>query len=279
MRRARPLLGTIVDIRIDGDGAHAERAVAAAFGAVERVHRLMSAHDPASDVSRLNRALSDAVIDIDPWTQRVIAHAQDIGSATFGLFDCGVAPLLQDAGYLPRFAATAARDAGNQDDIEFPALGKARLRRPVQITLDGIAKGFAVDRAVEALQAADIGAGIVNAGGDLRVFGAQAEAIHARDPVHPGQCVLIGHMREGAVATSAAYFSRDVRNGRAVSHIFNPHSGAPFVNETSVSIIARDCMTADALTKAMLLDPDRIEPRLARFGARAVVLGSMRSAA
>src|ERR671935_3250985 len=127
--RARPLLGTLVEIRICGAGQAALRAVERAFSAIERVHRAMSAQDTTSDIARLRAGRRRA---LDPWTRRVVDRAEELRDATDGLFDCGAC----------------------------------------DYALDGIAKGFAVDRAVEALQHAGIRDGVVNAGGDLRVFGA-----------------------------------------------------------------------------------------------------------
>src|SRR5437762_3289177 len=157
VRRARALLGTLVDIRIDGSNL---RAVERAFAAIERVHRAMSAQDSSSDIARLRAGRRCA---LDPWTRQVLDRAEEIRLATHGLFDC------------------AACD----------------------YALDGIAKGFAVDRAVECLQSAGIRSGVVNAGGDLRVFGDALEDVYVRAPQRPERLIHIGKVRDAAVATSA----------------------------------------------------------------------------
>src|SRR6266849_2916838 len=159
VRRARPLLGTLVDIRIDGTKPDALRAVERAFAAVERVHRAMSIQESTSDIARLRSGRRCA---LDPWTRRVLDRAEEIRAATEGLFDCAAC----------------------------------------NYALDGIAKGFAVDRAVECLQDAGIAAGVVNAGGALRVFGDPLEEIHARLPQRPAQLLRIGQLRNAAIATS-----------------------------------------------------------------------------
>src|SRR5437762_3907929 len=146
VRRARALLGTLVDIRIDGSNL---RAVERAFAAIERVHRAMSAQESSSDIARLRAGHRSA---LDPWTRRVLARADEIREGTAGLFDC------------------AACD----------------------YALDGIAKGFAVDCAVETLQLAGLRAGVVNAGGDLRVFGEAFEDIYVRTPDKPDALLHIG---------------------------------------------------------------------------------------
>src|ERR1700759_2039135 len=90
--RARPLLGTRVDIRIDGlaeDQANA--AIDAGFAAIADVHRLMSFHEPESDVSRLNRDAARAEVPVDPRTFAVLKRAQEIAAASGGLFDISCA--------------------------------------------------------------------------------------------------------------------------------------------------------------------------------------------
>src|SRR5690349_3613722 len=86
IRRARPLLGTLVDIRIAADGAAAAGAIDAAFAAVERVHRLMSFHAADSDLSRLNRSAHERPVRVDPWTFEVLSASRCIAAATGGAF-------------------------------------------------------------------------------------------------------------------------------------------------------------------------------------------------
>jgi thiamine biosynthesis lipoprotein len=214
-RRARPLLGTLVEIRVRAC-ASAERAMQRAFAAIERVHRAMSAQESTSDIVRLRAGYRFA---LDPWTRRVLERAEEIRLATDGLFDCAA------CGY----------------------------------ALDGIAKGFAVDRAVEALQHAGIRDGVVNAGGDLRVFGEAFEDVYVRAPQRPDRLVLIGRLKDAAVATSAAALLVDPRRGR------RPRRAA------GATVIAADCMTADALTKPCLLEPEHAQQLAGRFYAHALV--------
>src|SRR5262249_14292584 len=151
--RARPLLGTFVEIAV----AHAppdvmERAVEAAFAAIGRVHRLMSFHDPHSDVGRLNRAAATRAVKVHAWTLRVIAQALDLHRRSHGAFDLAVAPVLQAMGVLPGRRddrPPVAMRAGTVEAIEVLPGRRVRFSRPgVAIDLGGIAKGFAVDRAV-----------------------------------------------------------------------------------------------------------------------------------
>jgi thiamine biosynthesis lipoprotein len=271
IRRARPLLGTLVEIAAHGPDA--EAAVAAAFRAVEQVHALMSYHDPASDLSRLNREAAARPVTIDPWTWRVLAAARDFSAASDGLFDITVAPALTRLGYLPRHE-DFPRACGHADwrCIELLPRHQVRFARPLHIDLGGIAKGFAVDKAIEALQAGGVTRARVNAGGDLRRFGAGIEPLHVRHPDAPAVLLPLAELQDGAAATSAGYFAPRQRGGRQVSPHIHPHTGQALASGASATVLAPDCMTADALTKIVLADCPAALPVLERYGARAILL-------
>jgi thiamine biosynthesis lipoprotein len=265
--RARPLLGTLVEIRLAAGSRAAAEAFAAAFSAIERVQRLMSAHDPHSDVSRINGMTPGRPVTVDPWTYELLHRAKAIHAASAGLFDCAVAPALMALGYLPGHGREffAANDA-TLADLELLPGSAVDARRPLALTLDGIAKGYAVDRAVESLRGAGIAAGVVNAGGDLRLFGDRAEAVHVRDPRTAGKFFRIDAVREAAVASSARYFGN--------SPLVDPRTGEVSGSSCGVTVIADDCTTADALTKPCLLAPERAGEIAETFGAHAIVIGA-----
>ena len=147
-----------------------------------------------------------------------------------------------------------------------------RFRRRLTIDLGGIAKGFAVDCAVEALNKAGVQAGFVNAGGDLRVFGLQKESVHIRYPVDPRRAAGIVTLQNRALATSATYFSRRKFRGDVRSALIDGQTQQPFVDDVSISVAADDCMTADALTKIVFALRERARPILAHHRADAVIL-------
>jgi thiamine biosynthesis lipoprotein len=256
VRRCRPLLGTFVEIGAGAASAErANAAIEAAFAAISQVHRLMSFHDDESDVARVNREAARRSIEVAPWTYEVLQAARDFHLATGGAFDITVAPRLQRWGYLP--AARDLRDSGepvtDQAAIEMLPGRRVRFRRPVRIDLGGIAKGFAVDRAIDALHASGASSGVVNAGGDLRVFGPAPKTIHVRDPRAPGRALPLLQVENAAVATSASYFARRKWRGRWVSPLVDPRRDSPVMRATSVSVRAATCMAADALTKVVML--------------------------
>ena len=172
--------------------------------------------------------------------------------------------------YLPRYGARFGR--GSWRDIILEATGHVRFRRPLLIDFGGIAKGFAVDRAVEILKRKRVMAGIVNAGGDLRVFGSASQLVHLRHPKQPNRAAGAVRLRERAIATSGIYFSRTKNRRRCVSPILDARTGRAACELISVTVGAADCMTADALTKVVFALRGEAAPLLARYSADALLL-------
>jgi thiamine biosynthesis lipoprotein len=239
-------------------GPDASRAIGAAFAAISDVHRLLSFQDPASDLSCLNRA-GGRPVRLQRITVSVLRLARAVMRVSGGLFDCTVGGVLERLGALPAPGEIAALERGRADDIVVLDSRHARLRRPVHITLDGIAKGYAVDRAVCALEASGAASGWVNAGGDLRVFGRVSLPLAIRAG---GAYRTIGRIANRAVATSAASARPDGSYpGRIVTV-----RGAPAAAGTWTVASSR-AWRADALTKvAALTPPDRRAATVTRLG-------------
>lgn len=272
----RPLLGTFVTIRAQGAANASEAAVAAAvesaFVAIARVDRLMSFHRGGSDISRLNRARPGARLRVHRWTYQVLREAQRLRSESGGAFNCNVGAPLMHAGLLPKqVRCQPVRQRHAQPDIHLDQCGWVRLSARVVFDLGGIAKGFAVDKAVEALQRGGIASGLVNAGGDMRVFGVEPQPIWARCPNDPANVQMIGTLTNGAIATSAAYFvDRNPLAGTVASAIVEPPTGRRVKMANSVSVVARSAMLADALTKVAVIK-QRLPSRLARYARARMV--------
>lgn len=265
-RRARPLLGTIVDVAVRAENeAVAALAVSRAMAAVARAQALLSFHDPGSDVSRINRSAPGAEVQIHPWTRRVLRRALEIARLSEGAFDVTAGAPLVRWGVLPGDAVED--DGATFRDLELGPGGVRRLR-PLLVDLGGIAKGFAVDVAVAAARRLPVAQVVVDAGGDLRIAGLPAR-IGLRDPGRGGGIAGVLEMADAAIATSSIQRSLS-RRGRWVSHLVDPRTRRPHLGRASVSVLARSCMEADALTKAVLLgDGARL---LRRRRARAIVI-------
>ena len=270
VRRCRPILGTFVEMQAFGTKAdELEDAIEAAFLAIAQVHRLMSFHDPESEVSRMNRDACYKPVRVHPWTWRVLKSAQEFSRNTDGIFDITMAGQLVKWNYLPRYGARFGR--GNWRDIVLEAAGRVRFRRPLLVDFGGIAKGFAVDRAVEILKRKRVITGIVNAGGDLRVFGSASQLVHLRHPKQPNRAAGAVRLRERAMATSGIYFARTNPRG-CVSPILDARTGRAACDLISVTVGAANCVTADALTKVVFALRGEAAPLLARYSANALLI-------
>ncbi|HLH92375.1 MAG TPA: FAD:protein FMN transferase [Xanthobacteraceae bacterium] len=277
IRRACPLLGTFVDITAGAGPACRDlpAAVDAAMAAVARVHRLMSFHDPASDVSRLNRGAAAGPVSVDPWTWRVLEAALDLNRRSSGAFDVTFAPVLQALGLLPPTGNGWPRAGGPapRDAIELLPDGDVRFHHPgTRIDLGGIAKGFAVDCAIEALRAHGAASGLVDAGGDIAAFGTAAQTIHLRDPRDPSLVLGAIAIRDEALASSGGRFDPLASAAAALPAVIDPQTRAPARTVCGASVRAPTCMLADALTKVVMIAGEAAGPLLEHFAAAALIV-------
>jgi len=269
-KRVRPLLGTFVEITLEGSLPirALDRRIERAFAAIAKVDRLMSFHDPESDVSRLNQMAVHQPVQVHAKTYAVIQKALEFSRASGGVFDITVAPRLIEWEYLPGAADQTATHCS--DRIALLPQNHVRFLQPLLIDLGGIAKGFAVDEAVRALQRWGVTSGCVNAGGDLRVFGLP-QPVDVRHPANPGQRISLGTLLNRSAATTAAYFSRRLWKDRWVTPLIRP-DGEPWMGSESVTVLAPDCLTADALTKiAAMASPITFQETCERYGAQSLV--------
>lgn len=277
VRRAQPLLGTFVEIAASGaprDGLHG--AMGRAFETVAAVHRLMSFHERDSDVSRLNREAATRPVRVHPWTYEVLRLSSELYAASGGLFDIAVADELQRLGLLPRFEDGAPLPIASSRTLNEPVdlLPRHRVRfthPAVKIDLGGIAKGFAVDRAVATLRACGVPQGLVNAGGDIAVFGPEAVAVQVRDPRHLSRTLLRIEVRNEAIASSANALDRS-SDTLAMATIIDPGTRRPAAAIHGATVRAPLCVLADALTKLVILAGQSAEPLLAKYDASALLV-------
>jgi thiamine biosynthesis lipoprotein len=253
--RARPLLGTVVSIHVHAEAAddlRVEKAIADAFATVARIGHVMSAHQPESDLGRLSRARKGDVLTLDAHTVRVIRAAQYWWQLSRGAFNpCRAALALSHAGVRPGLSCDGL---GSLHDICILTDTEVELVAPVALDFGGIAKGYAVDRAIEALADQGVHSALVNAGGDLRTLGDRRWPIdvrHAKTHLMDGRLQNKTHIQQMALATSVA---------GALNPEFVLARSRSKPRWTSVTVQASSCMAADILTKwaiqASLLCPE-----------------------
>jgi thiamine biosynthesis lipoprotein len=172
------------------------------------------------------------------------------------------------AGLLPKHGKLTAYSFGGIEDLQLIEPYLVRSSLPLCLDLGGIAKGYAVDKAVEALLANGVQAGSVNAGGDLRVFGDCSQDIQIRNPSKPHELIQIGSIKAGAIATSSLYFAN--RNTSSNSFMVNPLNQEHIEFSGSYSVLASRCVYADALTKVVSISGNTHHPCLSYFSAQAI---------
>jgi thiamine biosynthesis lipoprotein len=271
MIRCKPLLGTYVEISTS-DGIHSAQAIEGAFIAIEKVQALMSFHDAQSELSKINALAHLQSVSIDPWTARALRIAQKLHQQSNGLFNCGIGQHLVKSDLLPKHCSNNRSEFGGIEHLLFLEDHLIRSSKPLCLDLGGIAKGFAVDMAVNVLQDAGIHSASVNAGGDLRLFGDTAKTIYLRNPGNPQALLDVGTLQNGAMATSGLYFAKGARSAykQSCSHIVDPIRQASIHFSESYSVIAHECVFADALTKVVSISGNTNHPCLTYFSAQSI---------
>jgi len=260
VERARPLLGTIVRVFVGGVAAAvAHRYIDAGFATIAELHALMSFQEVGSDVSRLNREAAREAVTVSWHTYQVVRLALQMSAASCGLFDITTAARLVDDGQLPRpVDAPAPHPAASWRDIELIEPDRIRFHRPLWIDLSGIAKGYAVDRAIERMANANDDESLiarVNAGGDLRVHGPWRDRALLRVPHHPPEQLPVIEIADGSLASSgAAPASLQPTQSAARGSHLNGRTRERVDSMQFVSVVAPLCAVADALTKVVLAD-------------------------
>jgi FAD:protein FMN transferase len=246
-----------------------EDALDAAEAALRGLEATVSYHLEFSDVSRLNAAEAGQLVEMSPEALTVLAAAREYADDTCGAFDATYAPVFSlwaksgQAGQLPDAEALeAARQASGWDLYEVHADAVTKLHADGAIDLGGIAKGFGIDRAMEAMVASGVTGGLVDVGGDIRCFGHQTDGkpwrVAIRNPFDDsGETIATLELTDGAVCTSGNYQRFSVIDGVRYSHIIDPRTCQPALLTPSVTVIAPTATAADAWATALsVLGPE-----------------------
>ncbi|MBN1916903.1 MAG: FAD:protein FMN transferase [Verrucomicrobia bacterium] len=252
------------------------KAVLEAIEAAKTVDRLMSTWKPDSEISRLNRAKPKEWVELSPETYEVLVLAVEVSKQAEGAFDITVGPLVDLWGFGPKSPALPTKVPSDEaiadaianvghEHIVIDANSKRAYRdtEGVEVDLGGIAKGYAVDQVLKALQAKGIKDALVEIGGETAAIGLTETRdpwlIGIRHPNRTRELLTTIELKDAAIATSGDYFNVYELRGRLYSHIIDPRMGKPITNNVcSVTVIAKTCAYADALaTGLMVLGPDK----------------------
>ena len=249
----------------------ANACIQAALDVQRRIEALMSYHLEDSELNKVNRHGAQGPLPVNPMTFEVLQRAVDFSRLTDGAFDVTVGPLVDlwrqagEANTLPteEALAEARRKVGFDklilDDREMTV---AFAVEGMRIDVGGIAKGYAVDKSVEAMRKRGALGGMVDLGGNIRCFGQAPQGqehwrIGLQDPnVAPDELgtkkpLLVLTITDQSVATSGDYRRFTKVRGEKQSHVLDAHTGRGAARLTSVTIIAPDATSADALSTAV----------------------------
>ena len=265
IKRCKPLLGTYVEVSVssESDDNTLLDITEYMFSEIQRIENLMSFHNPDSELSYLNREAYRHSCPISKDMEEVLTAALTLSKITNGIYDISIAPTLVRNGLLPDYLPNVDDEQANWQDVSI-VNGNISFKRKVLLDLGGIAKGYAVDRALCIVE--NLVENItVNAGGDLRMKEWSGQSVGIKASNAKGlKFIIRAPMHQDAVATSGNYYMD--RNKNSIIH---PSTKKAVKDKRSVSVFASSCMLADALTKVAFLDIN-LMPIFNSYGAKAI---------
>ncbi len=255
---------------------HARKALSEAEAALRDIEGRMSAYIARTELANFNAAKAGVKCPLSPLTMEVLRTSREVHLASGGAFDITVFPLVKlwkQAGKDNRLPVAQevvdARNASTWDQIELLDSAAVKRTDTACVDLGGIAKGFAADRAAAVMMALGMRGGVVDIGGNIRVFGVAPGGspwpVDIQDPFYEDKIIATLSLSDAAVCTSAHYNRFSMINGKAYSHIIDPNTGWPTGAVASVTVVAPTAMLADAWSTALsVLGP----PGLDRIGGK-----------
>lgn len=246
-----------------------EHLAADVQSALDGVNRSMSLHRPESELMRLNRHPASMPLLLSRPLFDVLLAGQQVAALSCGAFDTSVAPLVHAWGFGPARRTVPATEAAVKSGLaslgyaglhlDHANLTATKAHRTQQFDLGGIAKGYGVDLAAAAIEKPGIEHYMIEVGGEVRTRGRNAQGQAWRIGIEqpdalPQRARLVVPLSGQSMATSGDYRIYYEHDGRRYSHEIDPRTGAPISHGlASVTVVAADCMQADALATALIV--------------------------
>ena len=263
----RVLMGTQVIIKATGeDKDQLDQAVSAAFDEVARLEKLMSNFIPESELSRINQNAGKQPVSVSRELYEVIEKSIVFSGLTQGAFDISFASVGKLWNFRQGIVPTA-----NEIKAQLPLVNYKKIRLDdknssvflpetgMEIGLGGIGKGYAMDRAMFVLNTLGIKNAMVMAGGDTLIRGKKGSdswQVGLRDPNTLAGILAVLPLEDQAISTSGDYERFFIKDGVRYHHILDTKTGMPAGLCRSVSILAPEATTSDALsTSVFVLGP------------------------
>jgi thiamine biosynthesis lipoprotein len=267
------VMGTQASVIIHGlEDSLAERISSEALGELHRIESVMSNWNEHSEISNLNRHSGNGPYKVSKELLYIISEAKYYSLLTSGAFDVTTGPLVKLWGFhggkpnLPPGSEIdeALNRVGCSHILLDQQAGTVELKEGTEIDLAGIAKGYAVDRCMDVLEAGGARTALVNLGGNIKAIGKppgkEGWIVGLRDPYGGNSVVGSILICDQAVATSGNYENFIEIEGKRYGHIIDPRTGYPVSDVLSVTVLAQSALAADALSTGLfVLGPSQTE--------------------
>ncbi len=264
VKDTQPIMGTSVHVEVwDANDRKAREGAADVMTEMRRIEALMSPYIEETALARLNASAHLAPQAVPAELFDLIRAATDISAASGGAFDITFAAIGHLYDYRDHVRPDPAVIAAKLPLVDYKHLHLNRTahsvhyaRAGVRIDLGGIAKGYAVDRAIELLRAKGITSALVTAGGDSGVLGqkdGRPWMIGIKHPRSPDEMIAVMPLVDSAISTSGDYERFFLENGQRYHHILDPKTGHPADACQSVTIIGPRGQLTDALSTTIFV--------------------------
>lgn len=264
LSREEAIMGTAIRVELWSDEVGTGKAaIDAVMAEMHRIDRTMSPHKPDSELSIINRDAAARAVHVSAEMARLVERALEFFARSSGAFDITYAAVghLYDYRLGVRPSAQAleqARECVGSQLLEFdPRRRLLRFKREgVRIDLGGFAKGHAVDNSIAILRECGIEHAYVSAGGDSRVLGdrrGRPWTIAIRDPRRADEVVAVLPLEDVSISTSGDYERFFEQDGVRYHHLIDPATGRSPDGVRSVTILANDGLTSEALSKTVFV--------------------------
>jgi FAD:protein FMN transferase len=283
IRVHRPAMACRFEVTLPGEDARHIEAARAALDEVDRVEDALTVYRDSSEVAEVNRAAAARDVRVGPHVLTLLRRSQALHAATDGAFDVTSMPLSRCWGFLRRAGRLpepeeieAARAAVGLDQVLVDEEARTvRFARPgVELSFNCIGKGYAVDRVAGILRGRGVARALVSAAGSsLRAVGAHGEGfvvdVRSGWVANPLARLRLRDAALGTSGTAEQFFEKD---GRRYGHVLDPRTGWPAEGLLSVSVVADDAATADALSTAFFVGGTALAERYCREHPRTLAL-------
>ena len=264
LKREEAIMGTAISVELWADHrAVGDEAITAVMDEMHRIDRAMSPHKEDSELSRINRDAAAGPVPVSAEMARLIVRAAEFSALSGGAFDITYAAVGQLYDYRNKVRpsddelARARAAVGWRHLILDSQARTVRFAKPgMRIDLGGFAKGHAIDNAAAILRRRGIAHAMVSAGGDSRVIGdrrGRPWTIGVRDPRRPGQVAAMLPLEDVSISTSGDYERYFDADGTRFHHLIDPATGKSPSEIQSVTILADDGLTCEALSKIVFV--------------------------